>query len=128
MSKRIIITGCLATVAFDIIASLASRALHFHYARASVGTFFILLAIGFIAGREADSESARAGALAAMIAGLADASIGWAAAWAIGPGRSVNGPLTPARWFGTAAVVAGLAALVGYVGGAVGGRGRARRP
>ena len=126
MRNRIVLGGCIAIVSFSIIASIASRALHFPYARASVGSFFILLAIGFIAGRMAEHEPARAGASTAAMAGLADASIGWAASWAIGPGRSVNGPLTPLRWFLTALIVVSMAALVGYVGGAVGGRSRTR--
>src|SRR5205085_2253381 len=90
--------GCVAIVAFDVLASIASRVLGFPYSRASVGSYFIYLAIGFIAARAAESDRAKTGAATAAVAGLAEASIGWAASWALGPGQWVGQVLTPTRW------------------------------
>lgn len=122
--RKVIIGGCVAVVLFDVLASAASRSFAFPYARASVGSYFIYAAVGFLAGRCSDCLHARAGARAAAIAGFADASLGWAASWMIGPGRTPSGSLTPLTWILTAIMVAAFASMVGFLGGAVGGRSR----
>ncbi|MEO5818186.1 MAG: hypothetical protein ABIT20_23150 [Gemmatimonadaceae bacterium] len=119
---RIIAGGIVAVLLFDLVASLASQALAFPYARASVGAYFIYLIIGVLAGRAATASRAWQGAIAAAIAGFADASAGWAFSWLIGPGRTPNGTLTPAEWIISAATVVLFAGAVGFLGGAVGAR------
>jgi hypothetical protein len=122
--RTVIAAGCAAVVLFDAAASLAARRFDFAYPRASVGSYFIYLMIGFIAGRGAQRHRARFGAIAAAVAGFADASLGWAVSWMIGPGRSPTGTLSPVGWVLTAAVVVLFAAMIGYVGGVLGARSR----
>ena len=126
--QRIVIcVGCIVVVLFDLVASLAARHFDFPYVRASIGSYFIYLIVGFLAGRVARDHHARAGSTAAAIVGLADVSIGWAVSWAIGPGRPPSGTLSPVAWLLTAAVVVVFASAVGYVGGVLGARSRGFR-
>ncbi len=119
---RVIVGGIVAVLMFDLAASFAARALAFPYVRASVGSYFIYLLIGVAASRAATTSRAKQGAIAAAIAGLADASLGWAIAWIIGPGRPPDGMLSLTAWFLTAAIGVLFAAGVGFLGGAVGAR------
>ncbi|MEP7002089.1 MAG: hypothetical protein ABI969_16490 [bacterium] len=120
----ITVIGAFAVILFDAIASIASRALGFPYARASVGSYFLYLAIGFAAGRHAATSRARSGAIAAAIAGFADVSVGWAVSWQIGPGRPPSGMITPMQWWLVAVFVLLFAAAIGFFGGVVGARSR----
>jgi hypothetical protein len=122
---RIIAGGIVAVLLFDLVASLASQGLAFAYARASVGSYFIYLIVGVLAGRAATASRAKQGAIAAAIVGFADASAGWAISWTIGPGRTPIGTLTPGVWIITAAVVVLFAGAIGFLGGAVGARSKA---
>jgi hypothetical protein len=122
---RVIVGGVFTVLLFDVIASVAARILAFPYARASVGSYFIYLGVGFIAARVAVHSRAKEGAIAAAVAGFADASAGWAISWIIGPGRPSNGTISPIQWAVTAIVVVLFAALIGFLGGAVGARSRA---
>lgn len=120
---KIILAGAGAVVAYDMLASLASRAVGFPYARASIGSYLLYLAIGFVAARAASSAPIKHAAVAAGVAGLVDASLGWAVSWALGPGRLPSGlTLTAARWVSTAVLVIVLAAAVGAIGGIAGRR------
>lgn len=120
---RLIGVGVAAVLLFDLLASLASLRFGFSYGRASVGSYLVYLAIGFVAARTAATGPIAAAAFAAGAVGLADASIGWAISWALGPGRlPATQPLTPARWLRTAAFVVVLAAVVGALGGVAGRR------
>jgi len=122
-SVRVIALGSAVVVLFDLLASIASRQFGFTYARASFGSYLIYLAIGFFAARSSPSNPIGMAALAAGVAGLVDASIGWAVSWAVGPGRLPDGgQLTARRWITTAVFVVGLAAAVGAVGGIAGRR------
>lgn len=118
----IIVAGVVAVILFDALASFASRAFEFSYVRASVGSYFLYLAIGFAAGRNATTSGARHGAVAAAIAGFADASAGWAVSWQIGPGRLPSGAIAPGQWVFTAVFVVVFAAAIGFFGGVVGAR------
>jgi len=122
--RAVIAAGCIVVVLFDLLVSLAARRFGFPHARASIGSYFIYLSIGFAAGRGARVDRARVGALAAAIAGVADASVGWAISWAAGPGRSPSDTLSPSEWIIAAAVVVVFAAAIGYVGGVLGARSR----
>jgi hypothetical protein len=121
---KVIAGGVGAILLFDLLAAVASRALAFPYARASVGSYFIYLIVGFVAARVASRSRAKQGAIAAAFVGLAHASAGWAIAWSVGPGRPPAGTISPLQWALTAAVVVLFAALVGFLGGAVGVRSR----
>jgi hypothetical protein len=121
---RVITVGCIVVVLFDIVAALAARQFGFPYDRASIGSYFIYLLIGFAAGRSARVDRAKVGAMAAAVAGVADASVGWAVSWAIGPGRAPSGTLSPGEWMLAAAIVVVFAAAIGYMGGALGARSR----
>ncbi|MEO8621975.1 MAG: hypothetical protein ABI625_12975 [bacterium] len=120
----VIVIGVVSVVLFDAIASIASRTWDFPYARASVGSYFLYLAIGFAAGRSAATSRAGTGAIAAGIAGLADVSVGWAVSWQIGPGRPPTGTITPMQWWLVAVFVVLFAAAIGFFGGVVGARSR----
>ena len=122
---RVIVGGVVAVLIFDVIASYASLALAFSYARASVGSYFIYLITGVSAARAATTSRAKEGAIAAAIVGFADASAGLAISWIIGPGRPPSGTLSAAEWIVTAAIVVLFAGGVGFLGGAVGARSNA---
>lgn len=109
---------------YDALASLASRALGFPYERASVGSYLIYLAVGFAVARASTRSRVRSAALGTGLVGLVDATIGWGVSWAIGPGRIVDGTLSPARWSATAVGVVVFATIVGTVGGVLGARGQ----
>jgi hypothetical protein len=120
---RVAVLGAAAVVTFDILASLASRRFGFAYARASFGSYLIYLGIGFFAARVSASNAIGVAALVAGIAGLIDASIGWAVSWALGPGRLPETvQLGVARWVSTALIVVVFAAAVGALGGIAGRR------
>ena len=120
---RVVVLGSAAVLIFDILASLASRQFGFAYARASVGSYLIYLAIGFFAARASASNAVGVAAVVAGIAGLVDASVGWVVSWALGPGRLPNGlQLTLARWVTAAVFVVALAAALGAVGGGLADR------
>jgi len=123
-ANGIIAIGVIAVILFDALASIASRMWDFPYARASVGSYFLYLAIGFVAGRNATSSRAATGAVAAGIAGFADASVGWAVSWQIGPGRTPTGTISPMQWWLVAVFVVVFAAAIGFFGGVVGARSR----
>jgi hypothetical protein len=124
LPARAIIAGVIAVVVFDAVAAFASRALGFPYASATLGSYLLYFAVGVFAARTAGSSPVKAAALAAAIAGLADASLGWWVSSLIGPGRPLAGfELTALRWAGVALFVVMLAAAIGTVGGLV-GRGR----
>lgn len=118
---KVIIGGATAVLVFDVLASLASSRFGLAYGAASVGSCIIYLAIGYLAARTSALSPVRHAAAAAALAGLVDASAGWAIAWQMGPGQLPAGvALTPARWVSTAVVVVALAAAVGALGGIAG--------
>jgi hypothetical protein len=119
---EVAVLGCLAVIVFDLVASFASRHFGFAYARASIGSYVIYLAIGFFAARGAVANAVAVAAATAAVAGLVDASLGWAISWRIGPGRLPEGTsLTIRRWITTAAIVISLAAGLGAVAAILGG-------
>ena len=122
-SMKIVLGGIGAVLAFDLVASLAARGLRFPYAWASLGSYVLYLLIGYVAARAATGSPISNAAVAAALAGLADASAGWAIAWWLGPGRSPTGlAMTPAKWFAVAVIVVAVAAGIGVVGGLAGRR------
>ncbi|HEY7236307.1 MAG TPA: hypothetical protein VH539_19255 [Gemmatimonadaceae bacterium] len=117
---KVALIGATSIVAFDAAASLAARQLGFPYAWASVGSYLLLFTIGRFAARSAPTSPIAAAALAAAFGGLADASLGWAVSWMIGPGRLPSSiSLSISGWIATAIFVVGVAAAVGAIGGAI---------
>ena len=82
--RRIVVFGLIAVVAFDVLASLASRKLSFWYGYATIGSWLIYVTVGLLAGRVA---SVRAATAAGAAVGFVEATLGWAISWLIGPGR-----------------------------------------
>jgi hypothetical protein len=116
--------GCaLGVVAFDAIAALLSREAGFDYDYAGLGSLLLYAATGYLAARGRTTRRLEAAAGAGFVVGAVDATLGWAIAWAIGPGRIEE--LTPALWFITAAMTGALALGVAVLGGVIAGR-RAR--
>jgi hypothetical protein len=120
---RFALFGGVAVASFDVIAAGASRMTGIPYAWATVGSWLLYAGIGFLAARATPDSPLRVAALAGLILGLVDVSLGWAASWAIGPGRLAGG-LTAARWLVTAIFVAALATGVATLGGLAGRSGR----
>ena len=124
-TARLMLGGAAAVVAFDAMAAWAASRFGFDYAMATAGSCLLYLVIGFAAAR---LGTLRTAALAGALAGLADASLGWAIAWRIGPGRlGPPGSLGPTRWAVSAAAVVLLAAVIASVGGLGGRSARERR-
>ena len=87
-TARIILTFVVVVVLFDALGAAASRALHFEYGALSVGSWLIYAAAGFFG---AERGKWGPGLLTGAVTGLADATLGWAVSWAIGPGRPAGG-------------------------------------
>lgn len=115
---RVTLSGAVGVIAFDTIASLASRMTGVAYGWAIIGSLALYAGIGFSAARSVKSTTIRMAALAGLLLGLTDATCGWAASWVIGPGR-VEG-LTVTRWLSTAVFVASMSAGIAAVGGVAG--------
>ena len=122
---RIIAIGVVAVVTFDALASIASRVTGIPYFWASFGSWILYIGIGYFAGRTTPQSPVRVAALTGLVSGFADASLGWAASWAIGPGK-VAGGITPTQWLFTAIVVSALATGFAALGGDLSRRFRRR--
>lgn len=114
----------LAVIVFDVVASATSLLLGFPYAYAALGSAVLYVAFAFFAARKFGFGIA---VLLGVTMGIVDATIGWALAWAIGPGRLASGALTLAIWLFTAAIVVALGAVYGLIGGGLGSLTRQRR-
>ena len=79
--------GVIGVLLFDTVASFASIGFQFTYSYASVGSVLIYSTIGYIAFRRYGLALA---IMAAILAGLADATLGWFISWKIGPGALPN--------------------------------------
>ena len=115
---RVTLYGAVAVVAFDALASLASRITGVAYGRAIIGTLIIYAGIGFLAARTTTRAPVRMAAGTGLVLGLTDTTSGWATSWLIGPGR-VKG-LTIASWVLTAVLVVLMSAGVATAGGILG--------
>lgn len=82
--RRVLYLAIAGTLLFDLLAAIATRASGFHYGWRGPGSILIYAIAAYIAGRIANLKSA---ILVAASAAVADATVGWAMAWAIGPGR-----------------------------------------
>ena len=116
----IVLFGLLATVTFDALASVASRALSFWYPYATIGSWPIYATVGLLAGRAA---SVRAAAVAGAAVGFVETTLRWAVSWLIGPGRVGADTLTVGAVAITIVLVTLVGAGIGALGGVAGRRG-----
>jgi hypothetical protein len=113
---KLAVYGSLAVLAFDAIASAASRAVPFPYARASAGSYIIYAVLGFLAWRLGRfSFAAQLGA----ILGLVDASAGWAISTALHAVTPPMPAITPILWAVVAITVMITGVICSLIGAAV---------
>jgi hypothetical protein len=121
--------GAAAVLALDTLGSIASRLAGFDYAVLAPVSFLIFAATGAFVGLAAPVGSA---VMAGAAVGVVDATLGWAIAYAIGPGRP--GPderITALGFVNTVLFVTCVAAVMAAVAGWIVGllrRRRRRRP
>jgi len=116
---RVTLAGIVALMAFDALASIATRLTGVPYTSWIIGSWLLYGATGYAAARAVPHAPVQAAAMAGLALGLADATAGWAISWALGPGRVPEG-LTVMRWARTAVLVAAMAAGVAAFGGVLG--------
>lgn len=116
-ASRFFAFSALSVIAFDAIASAASRLLDFSYSYATLGSAVLYIVLTYLAARR---YGLRVALLLGAAMGLVDVTIGWAVSWAIGPGRiSIEG-LAPTDWFYTGIFAIALGAVFGFIGGGIG--------
>jgi hypothetical protein len=114
---RFYLAVALAVVAYDTAASLVSLQAGIPYSYFALGSYLIYFGAGFLAAR---ALGWRHGVVAGAVAGVTDATAGWAVSWALGPGRPSGGfsawmlPFTMAFVGMTAIVVGSLGALAAF--------------
>lgn len=81
--SKIVLLGLLGVVAFDALASIASRVLGFWYVYATVGSWLIYGVVGFFAGRLVPLSAAAVGG---AVVAFGEATVGWKVSCLIGPG------------------------------------------
>ena len=117
--------GAAAVLALATIGSLASRALGFNYTALAPLSLGIFAGIGAYVGV---AERVSRAAIVGAAVGLIDATVGWAIAWAIGPGRpEVGERITLLGLFNTSLFVALLAAALAALGAWLAKRVQGRR-
>jgi hypothetical protein len=80
----VIAPGSIAVIVFDAAGSYPSIKFGFPYTKLALGSFCIY---GCVGGLAAHLGTVFVGALAAGAVAMADATIGWAISWHMGPGR-----------------------------------------
>ena len=124
-TMRAALLGAAAVTVFDAIAAAAARYFGFPYGNAALGSWLIYAAVGFAAVRL--GAGIGGGVAAGALTALADATLGWAVSWVMGPGRPPGGALTPGMWAAAAASVIAMGAVVACLGATVGAFVRPRR-
>jgi hypothetical protein len=114
---RLVLLGVLTVIAFDALASLASRSLDFPYLYATIGSLLIYAALGFTLGRTASVSFAAASV--AVIA-FTEATIGWWLSGIIGPGKPKSGLVSSTQIVTTVVSMVVIGAIIGAVAGALG--------
>ena len=114
--RVLLISGAVVLV-YDIVAASASRAFGFAYASASLGSYLIYATAGFMGARAGGGVAM--GVLAAVAAGLVDATAGWLVSAWIGPGRPTGAAATSTAIGAVVVIVPVLAGIVGLVGAVV---------
>jgi hypothetical protein len=114
---RVALLGMASVVVYDALASLASLGIGFSYAYSAFGSLVLYCAFGYWASRV---RSILFAATVGALMGLADATLGWAVSWVLGPGRWEVGTLSVPAWALVALQVGAVATLAALVGGVVG--------
>lgn len=115
---RIILIGVVAVVAFDALASMISRETGMPYGWATYGSWILYAGLGYLAGQTSPRSALQASALAGVIFGFADATLGWATSWTLGPGR-IAGGVSAMQWIAVAVIVTMLATGFAALGGSI---------
>jgi uncharacterized membrane protein YeaQ/YmgE (transglycosylase-associated protein family) len=112
--------GTAAVLAYDLLGSLAARAVPFPYGRLFIGSVVLYVVTGWLAATATPTPENpdRAAIMNAAIVGLVDASAGWAVSWRLGPGRPAAGQTFTLQTWSlnavTVTVLAGACGLIGY--------------
>ncbi len=125
--NEVALIGAVTVISFDAVAAVTSRATGVAYSRFTLGSCIIYAGVGYLAARSALQGQLGTSALAGIIVGFTDATVGWTLSWIIGPGRRLRG-LSFKSWLFTAVFVISLSSGLAILGGAVAvlsnGRGR----
>ena len=121
---KLVTIGAVVVLLFDATAAIASRLLDFPYTSAAWGSYVVYGTTGYFVGRQ---FSVARSALAGIVLGLVDATLGWAASSALRANVPATAELTPAMWAVIAITVMITGAICASIGGAV-GRATQRRP
>lgn len=122
---RWLLIGPIVVVGFDAVASVAAKTLEFDYGALWPVSVLLPATIAFLAARQTGSIKVGIGAGATVA--LADATVGWAISWLIGPGAPDPGDRDALVVIATALLVIGAGVVEGAVGGWIGAH-VARRP
>jgi hypothetical protein len=116
-SPRIALVGAGAVIVFDVIASFLAESLRFRYQDVFWISLALYTAVGVMAGSRLGSL--RGAARTSALVGLADATLGWGASYLIQPELYgyADDP-TAALICLVVALVVGMAAVLGALGGA----------
>jgi hypothetical protein len=114
---RVLLVSAFVIVAFDVLGSFGSIILGFSYSSLSIGSFIIYVGAGFFA---AKYGGIKAGVLGGTTTAFVEATVGWAASWAIGPGRPPDGYTGAGSVIFAGVAVIFFGALFGLVGAGIG--------
>jgi hypothetical protein len=107
--------GSAVVLALALVGSIASRALGFDYDSLAPISLLMYAVVGAYVGV---ADTVARATLAGAIVGVVDATLGWAVAFAIGPGRpQVGERITFLGFFNTLLFVAAVAAVLAAVAG-----------
>lgn len=110
---RIILLGAVVIVAYDTMTALVSAGFGISYGLFSIGSFLIYFLFGLLT---ALKSRWLVGALAGAVIGFAEATVGWAISWAVGPGKPPV-DMDAVAIIATIALVIPIGAFLGLLGG-----------
>jgi hypothetical protein len=105
----------VSILAFDTLASFASKIFQIEYGLFSLGSIVIYTGIGFFGEKYGNLALA---IISSAITGIIDSTLGWYISWLIGPGR-VDAELDLTIILSTIVFVAFFASLFGTIGGLI---------
>jgi hypothetical protein len=85
-----VLAGVIAVLSLDTVGSFASQRLKFRYTRLAPASFLLWAAAAAIASQAGYPDVIKSigfGALAGLIVGLVDSTLGWWISWQVGAGR-----------------------------------------
>jgi hypothetical protein len=114
---RWVLVGCVVIVGFDALGAAAAEQLDFPYEYLFPISLAIYGNVAFLAARERGRTAA--GVIAGATVAFAEATVGWAVSWLIGPGK-LEGDY-PGTFIVTATIVGvvGTGALIGLIAGRI---------